>query len=260
MYKRVGPFCRRVLGLPALALMLLAWSPAQAQGQDAYSILRAMSDYLARQQAIEFSYDSAIEVITPQLEKIQFASSGSVRLRRPDGLWAHRTGGYTEVELFFDGEKVSVYDVIGNAYANFTGPKNLDELVEMLRQGHGVALPGADLLTSDSYEALTAGVQEAKYIGHGVVEGSVCEHLAFRNADTDWQLWVEVGEKPVPRKLVISSKTVAAAPQYSVTTRQWNTDEKPAPELFQFVPPSEATELSQDALIHLDELPQEVSP
>ena len=43
-----------------------------------------MSDYLGSQKTIELTFDSDIEVITPQLEKIQFASSGEVLLSRPD--------------------------------------------------------------------------------------------------------------------------------------------------------------------------------
>ncbi len=39
-----------------------------------------------------------------------------------------------------------------------------------------------------------ADVLEAKHMGHGVIDGVECDHLAFRNFDTDWQLWVEVGE------------------------------------------------------------------
>jgi len=32
--------------------------------------------------------------------------------------------------------------------------------------------------------------------------GVECEHLAFRGHVTDWQLWIETGAKPVPRKYV----------------------------------------------------------
>jgi hypothetical protein len=35
-----------------------------------------MSDYLSSQQTIELTFDTDIEVITPQLEKIQFTNSG----------------------------------------------------------------------------------------------------------------------------------------------------------------------------------------
>jgi hypothetical protein len=109
---------------------------------------------------------------------------------------------------------------------------------------------------SNSYDVLVAEVEEAKYMGRGVIAGVECEHLAFRNFDTDWQLWVEVGAKPFPRKLVITSKTLNSAPQYTVRIRSWKTGVEPAADAFTFVPPAAATKISPDALIDLDELPQ----
>jgi hypothetical protein len=44
----------------------------------------------------------------------------------------------------------------------------------------------------------------------GAVIGVECDHLAFRNADTDWQIWIESGAKPIPRKYVITSKGIAS--------------------------------------------------
>lgn len=203
-----------------LATALLAVGPgAQAQANDAKSILKAMSDYVSSQKTIELTFDSDIEVIMPQLEKIQFTNSGEALLSRPDKLRAHRVGGYAKVALFFDGKTVSVFGKNINGYAQFDGPSTVDELIEALRVGHGVALPGADLLLSQSYDVLVAGVMEAKHIGRGIIDGRECEHLAFRNFDTDWQLWVEVGERPIPRKLVITSKTVSNAPQYTLRVK-----------------------------------------
>ena len=57
---------------------------------DARSILKVMSDYVISQKTIELTFDSDIEVIMPQLEKIQFTNSGSLQLSRPDKLHAHR--------------------------------------------------------------------------------------------------------------------------------------------------------------------------
>ena len=229
---------------------------AQAQASDAKSILKAMADYLRGQQTIELTFDSDIEVITPQLEKIQFTNSGEVLLSRPDKLRAHRVGGYAEVELFFDGKTVSVFGKSINGYTQFEAPGTVDRLIEALRVGYGVALPGADLLLSNSYDALIAGVLESKHIGLGVIDGLECEHLAFRNFDTDWQLWVEVGKRPIPRKLVITSKTLNNAPQYTLRVKSWKTSVQPAQNAFAFTPPAGAEKLSPDALIGLDELPQ----
>ena len=196
-----------------------------------------------------------IEVITPQLEKIQFASSGEVLLSRPDRMRAHRVGGYSDVEMFFDGKTVSIHGKSINGYTQFDAPGTLDQLFEALRAGYGVALPAADLLLSNSYDALVAEVEEAKYIGRGVIDGVECEHLAFRNFDTDWQLWVEVGAEPFPRKIVITSKTLNSAPQYTVRIKSWKTGARPAADAFTFVPPAAATKIGPDALIDLDELP-----
>jgi hypothetical protein len=238
-------------------LAILAAAPAhiQAQENDAKAILKAMSDYVGSQKTIRITFDSAIEIITPQLEKIQFTNSGEGLVNRPDKLHAHRVGGYADVALFFDGKTVSIYGKHVNGYAQFEGPGTIDQLIEALHQGHGIALPGADLLLTNSYDRLVAGVQEAKYIGRGVIDGVMCEHLAFRNFDTDWQLWVETGDQPVPRKLVITSKTMNSAPQYTLRIKEWKTGMKPSPDAFAFTPPAGAQILDPNALIELDELP-----
>lgn len=240
----------------AVALVLSGGLCAQAQESGAKSILKAMSDYVGRQETIELAFDSDIEIITPHLEKIQYTNSGEVLLRRPDKLRAHRVGGYADVTLFFDGKTFSVIGQPNNGYVQFDAPGTVDHLIEALRMGYGVALPGADLLMSNSYDVLVAGVKEAKHIGRGVIDGVECEHLAFRNFDTDWQLWVEVGKRPIPRKLVISSKTLNCAPQYTLRIKGWKTGAKPARDAFAFKAPAGATQLSPEALIGLDELPQ----
>jgi len=235
-------------GLWALSAALLLAAPgAWAQAGDARAMLKAMSDYVGRQKTIELTFDSDIEVITPQMEKIQFTNSGGALLNRPNQLRAQRVGGYADVAMVFDGKTVSIVARHLNGYAQF----------EALRSGHGISMPFADLLMSNSYQALVADVMEAKHIGRGVIDGRECEHLAFRNFDTDWQLWVEVGDRPIPRKMVITSKTLNSAPQYTLRVKTWNTDVKPAPDAFVFVPPANAKRLDPQALAGLDELPPE---
>jgi hypothetical protein len=253
---RTGAGYRKLFAAMVTAALFLASAPGlQADEKKAKSILKAMSDYLGSQQTIELTFDSNIEVITPQLEKIQFTNSGDALLNRPDKLRAHRLGGYSDVALVFDGKTVGILDRDNNGYAQFSGPATVDELIHALRDGHGVALPGSDLLLSQSYEVLVSDVIEAKYIGRGIIDGRECEHLAFRNFDTDWQLWVEAGDRPIPRKMVITSKTVNGAPQYTIRVKAWRTGVTPAADAFAFVLPAGATVLDPNALIHLDEIP-----
>jgi hypothetical protein len=78
--------------LGALAVGIIVTPCAQAQ--DAGKILKAMSDYVTVQKNASISFDSDIEVVTSELQKIQFTSSGQVLLSRPDKVRATRTGGY----------------------------------------------------------------------------------------------------------------------------------------------------------------------
>lgn len=253
MKKRTGFHAMWVLAVLWISTAMSVNS--QSQENDAELILKSMSDYVGSLKTIELSFDSEIEIITPQLEKIQFTNSGKALLSRPDKIRTQRISGHADVAMFFDGKTVSIYEKNVNGFAQFEAPGSIDDLLHALREGHGVALPGADLLLSNSYEILVADVMEAKVIGIGIIDGVECEHLAFRNFDTDWQLWVEAGEKPIPRKMVITSKTINSAPQYTIRIKSWKTGMDALPDLFSFVPPADAKTLDHNALLELDELP-----
>ena len=107
------------------------------------------------------------------------------------------------------------------AFAQMNAPGSIDGLIDRLRGELGIDVPGADILLSDIFAELEAGVLDAKHVGQGVVDGVECEHLAFRNADTDWQIWIQTGAQPVPRKYAITSKAVAGAPEYTLRMHNW---------------------------------------
>src|SRR5712692_5262535 len=240
-----------------LAVTVSSMPRVQAQGDDARKILKAMSDYVTSQQTLSLTFDTAIEVITTEGQKIQFTSSGQVQLSRPDKLRATRTGGYADVELVFDGKTLSVLGKDENAFAQLDASGSVDALIDRLRAEFSVAMPGADLLLSRVYDELIEDVIDAKHIGRGVIDGVECEHLAFRNADTDWQIWVEVGARPIPRKYVITSKTVTAAPQYTLRIKEWKTDAVADADTFVFKPPSGVTKVDLDSgvMAEFDEVP-----
>jgi hypothetical protein len=240
----------------AAAALTVASAAASAQEADPMKILKAMSDYVGSQKALSFSYDAAIEVVTPSVEKIQFASSGSVLLNRPDKARVTRTGGYADVELVFDGKTATVLGKNINAYAQLDAPGTTADLVERIRKNAGVDMPGADLLSPTAADDMTVDAYEGKVIGRGVIDGVECDHLAFRGPEADWQLWVEVGAKPVPHKYVITSKAVAGAPQYTLTIKDWKTDPAVASDAFSFKAPSGANKVDLASMSGIDEIPE----
>jgi hypothetical protein len=227
---------------------------AQEAG-DANAILKAMSDYLASQKSISATFNSDIEVITPDLQKIQFASTGRLQLSRPDKIHVSRTGGYTDVELFFDGKTFVLEDKKHSQFVQADAPGTVDQLVTKLRTELSADMPGADLLVSNPYQVLSDDILDAKHIGRGVVSGVECEHLAFRGSDTDWQLWVDAGSKPIPRKMVITSKSVTGAPQYTLLITEWNSDAPIAADAFAFNAPAGTKKIDAKDLVDVDEVP-----
>src|SRR3984893_13579338 len=111
------PFRSLIRTLSAASIAILSAAAAQtARADDPAKILKSMADYLANQKSLSAAFDSDIEIITPQLQKIQFASSGQMKLNRPDKLRVRRTGGYADVELVYDGKTISVYGNNAKSY------------------------------------------------------------------------------------------------------------------------------------------------
>ena len=83
-------------GRAALALMLVLAAPPNARAGDAEAkgLLKAMSDYLDTQKTISFGYDSNLEVVTRDHQKLLLASSGKIEIGRPDKARVTRTGGW----------------------------------------------------------------------------------------------------------------------------------------------------------------------
>ena len=152
---------------------------------------------------------------------------------------------------------LSLYGNNAKSYVQADAPGTVDQLIDTLQAKTGAAMPGTDLLLSKSYDELMTNVIDSKHIGQGVVDGVECEHLAFRGADTDWQIWIETGARPVPRKYVITSKTLAGAPQYTLRIKDWKTDAIADADAFVFKPPADATKVALDSsvMMEFDELP-----
>ena len=80
-----------------------------------------ISDYLAAQKAISFDYDTNLEIVSTQQQKIGLASSGTLTLERPDKLHATRTGGFANVEMVFDGKTLTLLGKNANLYSQVEG-------------------------------------------------------------------------------------------------------------------------------------------
>lgn len=243
---------RRVLIFTSIISSLVM--PTSAWADDAKALLKKMSDFLAQQKTMSFDYQSSLEAVTPDFEKLQFVSSGKATMTRPDKLRLSRTGGYADLDVSFDGSALTVHGKNLDAYAKIDGKGTLDELIERMTNA-GIEAPGADLLSSDVYDQLITDVTEAKHISSAFVNGVECDYLAFRTPEVDWQIWIEAGPKPIPRRYVITSKHVVQAPEYTLEINDFKSGSDVASVSYNIEIPASAKKVDLSEMESIDELP-----
>ena len=101
-------------------------------------------------------------------------------------------------------------------------------------------MPAGDLISADGFDILMDGVHTAFFVGASEVAGVACDHLAFSAPGTDFQIWIQRGDRPLIRKFVITSRDVVSAPQFSILFDYWDQTPDLNEALFHFEPPEDA--------------------
>jgi len=214
-------------GAPARAA-----EPAAAPGTPVpVDLLRAMSGALAKLKA--FSYHAEIEFdrLLPGGPKVRLAGAVDVSVVRPGSLFVDYRDDVSDRIVWFDKGRLTLLDPFAGTYAEVSGPKDIDGMVAKLEKDHGVTLPLGDLAEKNVYDVLTRGVDLAYYVGVGNVEGIHCHHIVLERKDLFTQIWIEIGEKPLPRKLVFEYPLRPGSPQFTASLTEWSF-ETPRPDLF----------------------------
>ena len=241
-------------GAVAATAALLGFGAGAAQADEAAAreIVRKMTDYLAAAETLSFDFDTSLQVVTEDGQRLDIASSGSMAVARPDKLRAIRKGGFAEVQAVFDGKTLSVLNASANTFGQAEAAGSIDDLITLLRDTYQRPLPAADLLASDIGAGMLAEVSDVKDLGSGVIRGEECDHLAFRAPEVDFQLWVAQGDVPHPCRLTITSTTVAGNPGYTIEFSAWGAGAAAAD--FAFAAPEGATEVDLMAVPDLDDV------
>jgi hypothetical protein len=228
--------------LPIL-LLLAAASPIASRAQssdvdpDAIALLRRTTDYLTSLKQFRMEMDTTIEAVLSTGQKLQFGHRVAATVQRPNKLRAERVGELISQVFYYDGKSLSVNLPDERYYATVPAPPTIEAMLDFARDKLNVIAPGADLVYKNAFERLTEGLTSAFVVGKAVVGGVRCDHIAFRNPEVDWQIWIQEGDKPLPRKFVVTSKRMPESPQFVVVMSKWDAAPKVTDASFRFVPP-----------------------
>lgn len=204
----------------------------------ATELLRNMSDTLQTAKQLRFQAEITYDEVLSSGQKLQYTASFNASVKRPDHLRTNYQGDFRTTGLWYDGKNVTLLDADRKLYATAPAPSEIDGLLERIVEDFGFSIPVADLLYSDPFSVLTKKVTSGQYLGTHAVDGVHTYHLAFTQETVDWQLWIEEGARPLPRKITITYKGLPGSPQYTALLSDWDLSPDLPDPLFTFEPPA----------------------
>jgi hypothetical protein len=231
------------VGLAALAVLggvaLVGGSQQEAPKIEpkADQYLKAMSSYLAGLKTYSFQVEEFIDDVLDDGQKIQLSNQRHISVSRPNKMFGENVGDTANSLFYYNGKTVTVFDRGQKTYATEKVPGTIDAMLDDLHERFDTHHTLADFLFADPYKMFTEYVQSGTYVGLHHVGKVKCHHLAFRQKLLDWQIWIEAGEQPLARKLLITFKRQVDQPQYTALIHRWDVNPKLSDDLFQFQPP-----------------------
>jgi hypothetical protein len=198
---------------------------AALQGLQRYSI-RAQN---SRDEVLSYGY------------KLQLNESVQLTVQRPNKLRAEVSGDIRDRTIVYDGSRLAMYSPDDHAHVQLKAPDSLAQLVGGLLDA-GIELPLVDVLYQGTGGHLTEAVRSGRLVGESTIDGVVCDHLAFRQSNVDWQLWVQQDEPALPRKVLITTRYALGDPQWQ-SLLTWNLNPTIDDSTFAFNAPQGSSEI-----------------
>lgn len=216
-------------GQPSVAVSAAAVDP------EAITALERMSGYLRSLKSFEMNATTSIdEEVDGQL--ITFDGTTTYKVRAPNAFLIRMATDRKVRDVYYDGKQVTVFSPRMKLYGRFAAPGTIKETLQLADEKYGVQLPLADLFYWGTEKARTDDLLSGAYIGPAKCGQAVCDQFAFRQAGLDWQIWIEQGERPVPRKVVITTLYDDVQPRFSAQL-DWTVNPTLDDAVFVFTPP-----------------------
>jgi hypothetical protein len=187
----------------------------------AMDALNRMGAYLRSLKDFQVQADVTSEDVLTDGQKLQFSHTTNVLAHLPNKLRVEVVGDRKSRLFLYDGKTFTLFAQRVGYYASVPAPATIGELIDVVKEKYNINIPLLDVFLWGGPRATTNEITAAADFGPGTVGGVTCQHYAFRQPGLDWQVWIQLGDHPLPRKLVLTTTTDEARPQHtSVLT--WN--------------------------------------
>jgi len=216
-------------------------APAAATGVDpqAAAALESMGRYLRSLKAFTVHGAASIDMADENGHKLRVPGSVDYKVAPPDGLLLDVQGPKKHRQLFFDGKRMTLWSPEVKYYATVDAPPTIREMLARAEERYGLMLPLADLFLWGTDRAPVSDIASGKVAGHDTVDGTGCTRYVFQQPGVEWEVCIQDGDAPLPRRMVITDTEDPARAQF-INTLTWNTSPTLAKAGFTFTPPKGA--------------------
>ena len=219
-----------------------------AIGPDAAEALARMGKILSAKQFL-FQSRTCRSYTGPNGELLHIAHTTKTIYSRPDRLSVSVTGDDGSVKVLYDGKTLILYAVEAKQYVSLPVTGGIEKALDALEERTGTDFPLADLLSEDPAEAVASGITSGGKVGTSTIDGVRCNHFFFEQAadDLELELWLEDNEQAVPRRFVVTYRSLPGRPIFIAELSGWDFLIKPPDSDFVFQPPAGVTQLELKA-------------
>ncbi len=229
---------------PVLAADNATSESAAVQDSEARGRLMEMAGYIATAPSFSVTIRSGYDAIQQDGQRIEFGEKRRVTLLRPDRLRieVQRSDGDSGMFLY-DGKALTAFKAEENIFARMEKNGTVDEMIVYMVRDLRMTLPLARMFLSRFPQSLEEMVTSASLVEEDFLFDVPTDHLAARSEGVDLQVWVAQGDRPLPRRAVITYKTAPGVPQFWAEFTDWDLSPKIADDTFSFTPPAGAEQI-----------------
>ena len=211
----------------------------------AVEALKNMSRYLRTLDSFRLTSEGSLDVITTSDQKVQLDMVTTYQAAKPGSLRVDWVSDQKNRQFYYDGKHFTLVAPTLGYYATVDAPPTMREFLDKLYERTGVELPLADLFrwADEDHVDDIAALTSAFSVGTATLDGVETDHWAYRTADYDFELWMEQGDRPLPRKFVLIDRTDPTLPGFTARL-SWQTNPKLDPAVFTYVPTGKETAIS----------------
>jgi len=160
-------------------------------------------------------------------------------IKRPDHLVADVTGDDGASKFFYDGRTLTLFGEQQKQYAAVPVTGTIADMLDTAQDRLDIDFPLAGLLNNKPDETLVSDAAIGGQVGTATIDGVRCNHYFFMDApDLDLELWVEDNDKALPRRVIVTYRSLPGRPTFVADLSNWDFSVHPTDAEFAFHAPA----------------------